>query len=142
MNLRKDHCIIDSRSSRAALGEERAFGGRERGVRRSRRPPRSSPSLARASPGSARSRPALARPREALAGGVGRIRPVPNSARNPFSFRPNETNLENRPCVVRRALSLLGRRSLPRLIKPRTTLNDGCLGSRIDEERSEPRYVV
>lgn len=26
--------------------------------------------------------------------------------------------------------------------KPRTTLNNGYLGSRIDEERSEMRYVV
>lgn len=149
MNLRKDHCIIDSRSSRAAQArarrrkERKGFGGeKERGSRLALSLPLSlflSLSLsALCLP--ARVRPALARPREALAGGVGRFRPVPNSARNPpFLFDRTKTKPENQPSD--RATREL-RESGVRTHKPRTTLNDGCLGSRIDEERSEPRYVV
>ena len=114
MNLRKDHCI------------NRIHSGNQPSPSAARRPS-GRPALGRRSPGWGPSGPQL---------GPAGASPLPVGLASVIHIQLNtpQTSTSSEATVA------AGSAACP--LKPKTTLNNGYLGSRIDEERSEMRYVV
>ena len=131
MNLRKDHCRdlpSSTTSERVPQHLARARGG---GSGRERPRPKG--------PGRARALPAPERAHGGRAG-LAPLRSRAAPERNHGAVRAKE-NLKTTPARGReRSRSSPDGQSLYELFK--TTLGNGYLGSRIDEERSEMRYLV
>ncbi|EIE19811.1 hypothetical protein COCSUDRAFT_19213 [Coccomyxa subellipsoidea C-169] len=112
VNLRKDHCIDQTQTANQRI-------------------PAGGPARAACAPVPDR-RPGSRGP--VRSGGLGRPLPFTGKDRTRSAKPPIKSTTRNILKILTAALC--GRR------QPKTTLNNGYLGSRIDEERSEMRYVV
>ncbi len=112
VNLRKDHCIDQTQTANQRI-------------------PAGGPTRAACAPVPDR-RPGSRGP--VRSGGLGRPLPFTGKGRTRSAKPPIKSTTRNILKILTAALC--GRR------QPKTTLNNGYLGSRIDEERSEMRYVV